>query len=111
MTTEFQDELIFTLDFNNVAEDGKLVKTSLYAGASRRIPRRDERVFLRDAEGNHCWGWVRDIRGALLFVEVDESTWVFGQETRVIPVYGEGRGFSYSWAVTDSKGNRAPVAL
>src|SRR4051812_26445207 len=97
--SDFEDLLVFRTDFNNVADDGVQVKTSLYHGFSRRIPRDGERVLLRDSEGNRCWGWVRGIRGVIVFVELDETTWVSGEETRMVPVRSP-EGFSVEWATT-----------
>jgi hypothetical protein len=89
---EFQDDLVFRVDFNNFDAGGKYVKGSLYHGLSRRIPRVRERVFLQDGEGNRCWAWVADKRGVILYFELDASTWVSGErsETRTLtaPVGG-----------------------
>jgi len=51
---EFQEDLIFRADFNNVAKDGRRIKVSLHHGYSRRIPRAGERVLLADGEQNRC---------------------------------------------------------
>lgn len=94
--TEFQDELIFKADFNNIDETGELVKTSLYNGFSRRIPHLNERILLRDSEGNRCWGWVRAFKGVMVSVELDVDTWVSGDETLdVTPV-----STSHGWSTT-----------
>jgi hypothetical protein len=75
----FQDDLLFQVDFNNFDDEGELLKGSLWHGSSRRIPRRGERVLLKDGEGNRCWAWVRDQRGVILFFELDDATWVSGE--------------------------------
>lgn len=82
MTYDVQDTLIYRADFNVFDEHGKLLKTSLYHGYSRRTPRLGERAILKDAEGNTCWGTFRESRGVLLFFELDDSTWVSGDETQ-----------------------------
>ena len=91
---EFQDVLIFRADFNNVAKDGRRIKVVLHHGFSRRIPRLGERVLLADSEQNRCWGWVRDFSGVIAFVELDESTWVSGEETRMQVLKAPAGGFS-----------------
>ncbi len=55
----FQGDLVFQVDFNHFGDGGRLLKGSLWHGLSRRIPRRGERVLLKDGEGNRCWAWVR----------------------------------------------------
>lgn len=79
-TFQEQDDLVFQVDFNNFDAGGKYLKGSMYHGLSRRIPRRMERVFLKDGEGNRCWAWVvHDVKGVKLLFELDETTWVSGE--------------------------------
>jgi hypothetical protein len=77
---EFQDDLIFRVDFNNVHADGRLIKGSLPHASHPRIPAEGERVFLRDWEGNQCWAWIDQIRGAIVYFEIDYATWVAGDD-------------------------------
>jgi hypothetical protein len=94
MSPEFQDDLVFRVDFNSIDDDGR-VKGSLYHGLSRRIPRIRERVFLQDGEGNRSWAWVADIRGVVLYFELDGTTWVSGENT---VVQGAQTTPSHSWS-------------
>ena len=93
---DFQDSLAFRADFNLIDENGA-VKTSLYHGSSRRIPRAGERVLLRDGEGNRCWAIVRDVRGVIVVAQLDEETWVSGEETQTVTPR-ELAGFAVTWS-------------
>jgi hypothetical protein len=75
-----KDQLIFRVDFNNVADGGRLVKASLPHASSYRIPGDGERVFLEDGEGNRCWGSVERVEGLVVLIEIDDTTWVSGDQ-------------------------------
>jgi hypothetical protein len=77
---EFQDELIFRVDFNNV--HGELIKGSLPHASQARIPHEDERVLLRDWEGNQCYAWVQELRGQIVYFELDLTTWTSGDDVQ-----------------------------
>jgi len=70
---DFQDELIFHIDFNNV--QGDLVKGSLRHASHARIPDVGERTLVRDHEGNQCEAVVVELRGPIVYFELDEATW------------------------------------
>jgi len=64
------------VDFNNVADDGVLVKGSLrHADDPSRVPEPRESIFLYDAEGNDCYGYVDHVQGQIVYVRVDDTTW------------------------------------
>jgi hypothetical protein len=71
-----QSEPIFEVDFNNVADGGRLIKASLQRAPQGWQPEVGSRVFLRDSDGDSCWAAVADIRPPMIFFEPDDSTWV-----------------------------------
>jgi hypothetical protein len=75
---DFKDKLIFRVDFSNVAPDGRMVKAALPHASSPRVPEEGEYVFLMDAEGNRCHGWIKRVQGLIAFVELDEASWISG---------------------------------
>lgn len=77
------DQQILHVDFNNVASDGRLVKAALVHASGPLIPQVGEQVILKDGEGNRCLGWIERVLGPIAFVELDEATWVSGEE--VVP--------------------------
>ena len=87
------DVLAFRVDFNNFDDDGKLLKGSLWHASSRRIPKAGERVILTDGEGNRCWAVVRDLRGVVVFFELDDATWVSGEQS-----IATAERFVFSWS-------------
>jgi hypothetical protein len=75
--------ILFKADFNNVAEDGRLVKVSMrHAADQSRAPSPGDRVFLYDDEANTCQGTADRVEGQIVFVELDEATWLAGEWVR-----------------------------
>ena len=83
---EFQDQQIFTVDFNNVADDGRLVKGALHRRSSSLMPETGAYVILKDPEGNRCLAWVHRIDGPIVFFDLDDSTWASGEDVKVTGV-------------------------
>jgi hypothetical protein len=83
---EFHDQLIFTVDFNNVGDDGRLVKGALERRSSLLIPEVGAYVILHDPEGNRCCAWIERIQGPLAFFRLDDATWVSGEEVQATGV-------------------------
>lgn len=75
--TEFEDTLEATVDFNSLDEDGLLV-AALRHFRSFRVPRIGEMVWLRDSEGNSCWGSVVRVSERVMRLRLDRATWVHG---------------------------------
>lgn len=71
-----QSEPIFEVDFNNVAEGGRLIKASLRRAPQGWHPEVGDRVFLHDSDGESCWASVADVQAPMIFFEPDDSTWV-----------------------------------
>jgi len=68
--------MTFRVDFNNVADDGLLVKvSSRHVQGVYEAPEPGDSVFLFDDEGNECYGHVDHVRGKIIYVKLDESTW------------------------------------
>jgi hypothetical protein len=89
---QFEETLVFHVDFNNFDRGGKYLKGSLWhASGSHRIPRQGERAVLRDGEGNRCWAVVHDVKGVIVRFELDDSTWVSGEQPAAQTV-GAGAG-------------------
>lgn len=86
---QFQDVLAFEVDFNNFDKKGELLKGSLWHASGHRIPRAGERALLRDGEGNRCWATVRDVRGVIVHFELDDSTWVSGEQSATTSIGGD----------------------
>lgn len=74
MTIDFEDEIILRIDFNNVATGGR-IKGSLRHASSDRRPNLGEIVYLHDHEGNACYGRVDELRGQIVVVEPDWTSW------------------------------------
>jgi len=74
-----QDVLAFRVDFNNI-DAGGLLKGSLPHASGPRRPDVGERVLLRDWEGNRCWGTVMSVGQLSVRFELDDATWVSGEE-------------------------------
>lgn len=75
-----ESDLTFDVDFNNAVDRGRLIKTSLRRHAGR-TPEVGERCYLRDGEGNTCWGYVDSINGPMILFAIDDSSWASGTET------------------------------
>jgi hypothetical protein len=86
---QFQDVLTYKVDFNHFDKDGEFLKGSLWHGSSRRIPKPGERVLLCDGEGNRCWASVRDVHGVIVRFELDDSTWVSGEQSETTTIGGD----------------------
>lgn len=59
-------------DFNAVDGEGHILALTEYADAD---PYLDERVFLRDYEGNSAEGIVARKKNTLLYIKIDWDTW------------------------------------
>ncbi len=68
-----QDTLTFDVDLNDVDADGRLM-ASLRFGSSFRTPEPQERVFVRDDEGNGCWGYVNRIEDLIVYIDLARGT-------------------------------------
>jgi len=77
---DFQDELIFHVDFNNV--QGDLIKGALPHASHARVPDVGERVLLCDWEGNQCEAVITERRGQIVYFEPDEATWSAGHDVQ-----------------------------
>jgi hypothetical protein len=69
---------MFRVDFNSFDETGKYLVSSLMHATSHRIPRVGERALLSDGEGNQCWAVVRRVRGIVVYLDLEDETWVTG---------------------------------
>jgi hypothetical protein len=83
-----ESDPIFLVDFNNVADGGRLIKASLRRSPQGWHPEIGSRAFLQDSEGNRCWAAVAEIVNPILLFEPDDSTWVSGEsvEATGVPV-------------------------
>jgi hypothetical protein len=63
------------VDFNAV--DGDTIWTSIKRTASVHEDelKEGQRIELRDHEGDRCWGVITGIKGPIVYVELDWSTW------------------------------------
>jgi hypothetical protein len=75
-------------DFNEVEEE--ILWTSL-----RRVsfvpegePEIGQRVELYDHEGNACQGIVTKVRGPIVWVRLDLSTWIDAEAVQIVSEYG-----------------------
>jgi hypothetical protein len=75
MTIQFEDEIVLRVDFNNVADGGR-IKGSLRHASSDRRPDLGETVYLHDDEGNACQARVDELRGQIVVLTPDWSSWV-----------------------------------
>jgi hypothetical protein len=91
---EFQDELIFRVDFSNVR--GDLVKGVLPHASHPRVPAEGERVLLHDYEGNQCAAVVDGRRGPVVFFHLDETTWSAGEDVQATGIANSGRAMAFS---------------
>ncbi len=87
--TQFEDVLTYRVDFNHFDKTGEFLKGSLWHGSSHRIPRSGERVLLCDGEGNRCWAFVKDVQGVMVRFELDDSTWVSGEQLATTKIGGD----------------------
>lgn len=78
---DFEETPILTVDFNNVADDGRLVKAAIHR--AKGIPMPGRWAILRDPEGNRCLGRIERIQGPIAFVAIDDATWVSGEDATV----------------------------
>jgi hypothetical protein len=85
---EFQDELIFHVDFNNV--DGDQIKGSLPHASHPRVPDDGERVLVRDYEGNQCEAMVARRRGSIVYFNLDDATWSAGDDVQATGIAVSG---------------------
>jgi hypothetical protein len=90
------------VDFNSV--DGDTIWTSMKRTPSVHADELEEgqRVELRDHEGNSCWGTIMGIKGSIVYLELDWSTWIPADEEEAIPLLTTGNpltgtllGFSF----------------
>ena len=79
----------FRADFNNVADDGRLVKVSLRHALKENPapPRPGDSASLFDSEGNACRGTVERVQGKIIFVRLVDSTWTPGERPRPVSSY------------------------
>ncbi len=70
----FEDGLIFEVDFNDRDGAGRLKASRSFATSGRK-PDIGETVLARDDEGNECKGTVAAVRGSIVYVDLDRSTW------------------------------------
>lgn len=90
------DVMIFQVDFNNMDEN-RLVKGSFAHALSDRLPVMDERVILRDDEGNACWATVARLGQRTLRFDLALETWTSGEELSATGVpAAEGPALSWS---------------
>jgi len=75
MTIQFPDEIVFRVDFNNVA-NGDRIKGSMRHASSDRRPEIGETVYLHDDEGNACSARVSELRGQIVVLEPVWDSWV-----------------------------------
>jgi hypothetical protein len=61
------------VDFNDIDRFGRL--GALVRFASGGTLTEGARAYLKDGEGNRCWGRVSTIHGPLAYVDPDWSTW------------------------------------
>jgi hypothetical protein len=73
---EFTSSDVFLVDFNNVAERGRLIRASLRRAPQGWSPEVGRRVFLQDDDGNSCWSVVARVDKPMIYFEPDDSTWV-----------------------------------
>lgn len=71
---DFEDGLIFEVDFNDLDKDGRLKASRSFATSGRK-PAVGEAVLAHDDEGNECGGTVAEVRGSIVYVELDRTTW------------------------------------
>jgi hypothetical protein len=74
MTTQFLDEIVLRVDFNNTAPGGR-VKGSLRHSSSARRPGIGEMVYVHDDEGNACRARVDELSGQIVLLEPEWSSW------------------------------------
>lgn len=78
-------------DFNDIHHHNR-TSTSLRFASSPRKLATGERVELYDGveegDGNRCWATVTDIKGSIIYLELDWSTWTpaESEEARVARV-------------------------
>jgi hypothetical protein len=70
------------VDFNDVDQDGSVMALGRLAP---RRPTVGQRAYLRDEEGNRCWGTVSRVTDRLIFVEPDWDTWTSQRERKQEP--------------------------
>jgi len=70
----FEDSLIFMVDFNDQDNAGRL-KASRSFASSKRQPSIGEIVVARDDEGGECSGAVAAVDGLIVYINLDKSTW------------------------------------
>jgi hypothetical protein len=71
---EFKDDLIFEVDFNDRDRDGRLKASRTFASSGRK-PNVGEFVLAHDDEGNSCKGAVDEVRGSIVYINLDRTTW------------------------------------
>lgn len=64
----------FDVDFNDRDPDGRL-KASMRFASDGRVPEPGETVWTADDEGNRCRGTVSEVRGLVVLIDLDRSTW------------------------------------
>lgn len=88
------------VDFNDIDDDGYVIALGRLAP---RRPSVGQRAYLKDEEGNRCWGTVRRVTDTLVAVEPDWDTWTNRRQRKVEPqgwwayvasVTGASEGFS-----------------
>jgi hypothetical protein len=84
--------MMLRVDFNNVADDGVLVKGSLrHADDPNHAAEPGESIFLYDGEGNDCYGYVDHVEGQIVYVRLDDSTWHAAGEPTTGEIETKGR--------------------
>lgn len=70
------------VDFNDIDQDGYVV------ALGRLAPRKavvGQRAYLKDEEGNRCWGTVRRVTESLVLVEPEWDTWTSPRQRKLEP--------------------------
>jgi hypothetical protein len=101
------------VDFNAV--DGDTIWTSVRQtpSANEDELKEGQRIELRDHEGNRCWGTVTGIKGPIVFLELDWSTWTTAEdEEEEVPSFTtknpQTGSFGFSFEFTERFQNQRP---
>lgn len=93
-------------DFNAVEDDTIWTSVRRTKWADEDELEVGQRLELRDHEGNSCWGTVTGVKGPIVYLELDWSTWDPAEDERQpMPSLTTGNpltgSFGFSFEVTE----------
>lgn len=100
------------VDFNAVKGDMIWTSVRRTEGVSEDELVEDQRIGLRDHEGNSCWATITEMRGPIVYLRLDWSTWTPAEDeqesklnftTGNPPTHSFGRGMDRTDRVGNSR--------